>query len=161
MKLQTEKVFATWNKVLNVLKSDTFADLLWRKLNVLEKRGTRQIRVINKLPTADIDAIHSDSPHTIATFVLMFPNKLDEVFEYGTCLYSPKPEFANSMLNPSNYSHKVRSFPNSAFVFIVPGKLYRDKNISFPSWHSTPSLTHNSECKVSWRRTLFLTFKCT
>lgn len=178
------KMVSTWNRVLNVLKSDTLADLLWEKLDVLEKRETRQIRVINKLPTARIDTIHSDSPYTTATFVFMFPSKLDEVFEYGTCFYSPKPEFANSIFNPSNCSHKVRFFPNSAFMFrTVPGeiggkyyynhkkkssafgkqirKLYRNKNISFPSWHATPSMTYNSECEVKWRRTLFLTFSCT
>lgn len=113
---------STWNRVLNVLKSDALADLLWEKLYVLEKRETRQIRVINKLPTARIDAIHSDSPH--AFFLFMFPSKLDEVFEYGTCLYSLKPEFTNSILNPSNCSHEVRFFPNSAFMFsTVPGKI--------------------------------------
>ena len=178
------EMLSTWTRVFNVLKSDELADLLWQKLNVLEKREGRQIRVISKLPTTDIDAIHSDSPYTIATFVFMFPNKLDEVFEYGTCLYSPKPEFANSLIYPFECSHKVRFFPNSAFMFrTVPGKLggkyyynakrkvialgretrklYRDKEISFPSWHSTPSMKYNSDCVVSWRKTLFLTFNCT
>lgn len=179
-----ELMMSTWTRVLNVLNSEEVADLLWQKLNVLEVRESRQLRLIHKLPTSYIDKIHSDSPHTIATIIFMFPNKLDEVFEYGTCFYSPKPDYMNSMLNPSNCSHKVRFFPNSAFMFrTVPGKiggkyyfdpkrraitfgretrkLYRDKNISFPSWHATPSMQYNTKCEINWRRSLFLTFSCT
>jgi len=179
-----DQMVSTWSRVLNVLKSEEIADLIWQKLNVLEKRETRQIRIINKLPTTHIDRIHSDSPHTIASIIFMFPNMLDEVFEYGTCLYSPKPEYVRSMLNPSNCSHKVRFFPNSAFMFrTIPGKIggkyyynpkdkfvtlgkqtrkiYHSKDISFPSWHSTPSMQYNERCEVNWRRTLFLTFNCT
>lgn len=179
-----ERIISTWTRVLNVLNSEEIADLLWQKLNVLEKRETKQIRIINKLPTPHSDVIHSDSPHTIATIIFMFPNALDEVFEYGTCLYSPRKEYKRSMSNPSNCSHQVRFFPNSAFMFrTVPGKvggrfyynpkykditfgkevrtIYYNKNISFPSWHSTPLMQYNDKCEVKWRRSLFLTFNCT
>ena len=181
---EIEQIIRTWTRVLNVLNSEEFADLVWQKLNVLEKRETTQVRIINKLPTSQVDVIHSDSPYTIATVIFMFPNKRDEIFEYGTCLYSPKPEFIRSMSKPTNCSHKVGFFPNSAFMFrTVPGKvgdrfyynpkrtaitfgkqtrrIYHEQDISFPSWHSTPFMQYNERCEVNWRKSLFLTFNCT
>lgn len=177
------EMISTWNRVLKVLNSVEIADLLWEKLEVLEKRQTRKIRLINKLPTTQVERIHSDSPHTIATIIFMFPNNLDEILEYGTCLFSPRSKYSRSIINATNCSHKVRFFPNSAFMFrTVPGRLggryqydpkrkaitfgtqirriYRGKRVSFPSWHATPLIQYNRLCEVMWRKSLFLTFPC-
>jgi hypothetical protein len=173
----SKMIYSTWVKVYDLLSSNELQKMLWKKLDVLEAyEGEVRVRFLQQIPLGG-GIPHTDAPNTAASFFFNLPSNLDEIFHFGTRYLSRDYNSKYSLM----YSHQVRYFPNSGYAFrTVPagvgkfyqpkrflkenffteGKntriVYKEKNVTFPSWHNAPP----SNCTKRWRSTIFVTYPC-